>query len=130
MEAGSEALDAGVLQYAQSFTVGQGGFVETATRRLNVENVQPISTAEELAKVPVAKRGDRVLRMADLGVVKQDSMQLWGEGVINDGDGLMLIVQKYRGANTKEVTDDVEETMREMAPGLPAIEYDLSLIHI
>ena len=127
MEAGSEALDAGVLQYAQSFTVGQGGFVETATRRLNVENVQPISTAEELAKVPVAKRGDRVLRMADLGVVKQDSMQLWGEGVINDGDGLMLIVQKYRGANTKEVTDDVEETMREMAPGLPAIEYDTTI---
>ena len=127
MESGSEALDAGVLQYAQSFTVGQGGFVETATKRLNVENVQPISTAEELAKVPVAKRGDRVLRMDDLGVVKQDSMQLWGEGVINDGDGLMLIVQKYRGANTKEVTDDVEETMREMAPGLPAIQYDTTI---
>ena len=127
MESGSEALDAGVLQYAQSFTVGQGGFVETATKRLNVENVQPISTAEELAKVPVAKRGDRVLRMADLGVVKQDSMQLWGEGVINDGDGLMLIVQKYRGANTKEVTDDVEETMREMTPGLPAITYDTTI---
>ena len=127
MESGSEALDAGVLQYAQSFTVGQGGFVETATQRLNVENVQPIKTAEDLAKVPVAKRGDQVLRMGDLGDVKQDSMQLWGEGVINDGDGLMLIVQKYRGANTKEVTDGVEETMQEMAPGLPAIEYDTTI---
>ena len=127
MESGSEALDAGVLQYAQSFTVGQGGFVETATQRLNVENVQPIKTAEDLAKVPVAKRGDQVLRMDDLGDVKQDSMQLWGEGVINDGDGLMLIVQKYRGANTKEVTDGVEETMKEMAPGLPAIEYDTTI---
>ena len=52
MEAGSEALDAGVLQYAKSFTVGQGGFVETATKRLNVENVQPIKDAEDLAKVP------------------------------------------------------------------------------
>ena len=127
MESGSEALDAGVLQYAQSFTVGQGGFVETATKRLNVENVQPIETAEDLAKVPVAKRGDQVLRLGDLGDVKQDSMQLWGEGVINDGDGLMLIVQKYRGANTKETTDGVEETMREMAPGLPAIEYDTTI---
>ena len=127
MESGSEALDAGVLQYAQSFTVGQGGFVETATQRLNVENVQPIKDAEDLAKVPVAKRGDKVLRLGDLGDVKQDSMQLWGEGVINDGDGLMLIVQKYRGANTKEVTDGVEETMREMAPGLPAVEYDTTI---
>ena len=43
MEAGSEALDSGVLQYAKSFTVGQGGFVETATQRLNIENVQPIT---------------------------------------------------------------------------------------
>ena len=127
MEAGSEALDAGVLQYAQSFTVGQGGFVETATERLNVENVQPITTAEDLAKVPVAKRGDRVLRLGDLGAVKQDNMQLWGEGVINDGDGLMLIVQKYRGANTKEVTDGVEETMREMEPGLHGIDYDTTI---
>jgi CzcA family heavy metal efflux pump len=127
MESGSEALDAGVLQYAESFTVGQGGFVETATERLNVENVQPIKTAADLAKVPVAQRGDQVLRLGDLGDVKQDSMQLWGEGVINDGDGLMLIVQKYRGANTKEVTDGVEETMREMRPGLPAVEYDTTI---
>ncbi|MGA9101477.1 efflux RND transporter permease subunit [Aeromicrobium sp.] len=127
MEAGSEALDSGVLQYAKSFTVGQGGFVETATQRLNIENVQPITGPEDLAKVPVAKRGDQVLRMSDLGDVKQDSQQLWGEGVINDGDGLMLIVQKYRGANTKEVTEHVEEVMQEMAPGLPGIEYDTTI---
>ncbi|MGI9086077.1 MAG: efflux RND transporter permease subunit [Aeromicrobium sp.] len=127
MEAGSEALDAGVLQYAKSFTVGQGGFVETATQRLNIENVQPITDPEDLAQVPVAKRDGKVLRMADIGDVKQDSQQLWGEAVINDGDGLMLIVQKYRGANTKEVTEGVEETMTEMAPGLPAIEYDTTI---
>ncbi|MGA8851107.1 MAG: efflux RND transporter permease subunit [Aeromicrobium sp.] len=127
MESGSEALDSGVLQYAKSFTVGQGGFVETAQQRLNIENVQPITGPEDLAKVPVAQRGDRVLRMADVADVKQDSQQLWGDAVINDGDGLMLIVQKYRGANTKEVTEDVEETMLEMAPGLPQIEYDTTI---
>ncbi len=127
MEAGSEALDAGVLQYAKSFTVGQGGFVETAQKRLNIENVQPITGPEELAKVPVAERDGKVLRMSDLGTVKQASQQLWGEGVINDGDGLMLIVQKYRGANTKEVTENVEETMAEMATGLPGVEYDTTI---
>ncbi|MGZ8725876.1 MAG: efflux RND transporter permease subunit [Aeromicrobium sp.] len=127
MEAGSEALDSGVLQYAKSFTVGQGGFIEQAGRRLNIENVQPITDAADLAEVPVAKRGDRVLRMSDLGEVKQDSQQLWGYGVINDGDGLMLIVQKYRGANTKEVTQEVEQTMTEMAAGLPGIEYDTTI---
>ena len=124
MEAGSEALDAGVLQYAKSFTVGQGGFVEYGGRRLNIENVQPIKGPEELAKVPVAKRGGRVLRMADLGRVVQDHQQLWGEGVVNGGPGLLLIVQKYRGANTVEVTKGVDTALTQLKAGLPGVDVD------
>ena len=127
MEAGSEALDAGVLQYAKSFTVGQGGFVEFAGRRLNIENVQPITGPEDLAKVAVAKRGDRVVRMADLGRVVQDHQQLWGEGVVNGGPGLLLIVQKYRGANTVEVTDGVDSAMTQLKAGLPGVEVDAEI---
>lgn len=127
MEAGSEALDAGVLQYAKSFTVGQGGFVEFAGRRLNIENVQPITGPEDLAKVAVAKRGDRVVRMADLGRVVQDHQQLWGEGVVNGGPGLLLIVQKYRGANTVEVTKGVDTAMTQLKAGLPGVEVDAEI---
>jgi CzcA family heavy metal efflux pump len=124
MQAGSEALDAGVLQYAKSFTVGQGGFVEYGNRRLNIENVQPIEGPRDLAQVPVATRGDRVLRMADLGRVVQDSQQIWGEGVVNGGPGLLLIVQKYRGANTVEVTKGVDDALKELKTGLPGINID------
>ncbi|HYF25580.1 MAG TPA: efflux RND transporter permease subunit, partial [Baekduia sp.] len=127
MSAGSEALDAGVLQYAKSFTVGQAGFLEEDGRRLNVHAKQPIVNAEDLAEVAVAERGGRVLRMKDVGRVVQDHQQLWGDAVINDGPGLMLIVQKYRGANTKEVTEGVEETMAEMSAGLPGIDYDTTI---
>ena len=127
MEAGSEALDAGVLQYAKSFTVGQGGFVEYGDRRLNIENVQPIKGPADLAKVPVAKRGDRVLRMADLGRVVQDHQALWGEGVVNGGPGLLLIVQKYRGANTVEVTDGVDGALTQLEAGLPGIDVDAEI---
>ena len=45
METTSEAVDAGVLQYADSFVVGTGGFVEENGRRLNIRNVQPIQSA-------------------------------------------------------------------------------------
>ena len=127
MEAGSEALDAGVLQYAKSFTVGQGGFVEYGSRRLNIENVQPIEGPADLAQVPVAKRGGRMLRMADLGRVVQDSQQIWGEGVVNGGPGLLLIVQKYRGANTVEVTDGVDTAMTQLKAGLPGVEVDAEI---
>ncbi|MEO6472139.1 MAG: efflux RND transporter permease subunit, partial [Aeromicrobium sp.] len=127
MQAGSEALDSGVLAYAQSFTVGQGGFIEQPAKRFNIQDVQTINNSEELAEVAVAKRGDRVLRMKDLGPVLQASQQLWGEAIIDGGDGLMLIVNKTRGANTKEVTEHVEEAMKEMAPGLPGIKYDTTI---
>jgi CzcA family heavy metal efflux pump len=127
METTSEALDAGVLQYADSFVVGTGGFVEHNGQRLNIRNVQPIQSAEDLGKVPVVRRNGRVLRLSDLGRVRTDHQPIWGEGVINDGPGLMLIVQKFRGANTMEVTKGIEDALEDMKPGLPSIAVDTTI---
>jgi CzcA family heavy metal efflux pump len=127
METTSEALDAGVLQYADSFVVGTGGFVESNGQRLNIRNVQPIQSAEDLGKVPVVRRNGRVLRLSDLGRVRTDHQPIWGEGVINDEPGLMLIVQKFRGANTMEVTKGIEDAMEDMKPGLPSVAVDTTI---
>ena len=127
IEAGSEALDSGVMQFLKSFTVGQGGFIESAQQRLNIDVRQPITDPEQLADVPVAKRGGKVLTMEDLGRVVQDTQQIWGDGVVNGGPGLLLIVQKYRGANTMEVTEGVDEALRQLKPGLQGIEFDAEI---
>jgi CzcA family heavy metal efflux pump len=127
METSAEAVDAGVLRYAKSFVVGTGGFVETGGQRLNVANVQPIVGPKELGKVPVVARNGRVLRLSDMGRVVEDHMPVWGEGVVNGGDGLLLIVQKYRGANTMEVTRGVEKAIDEMRPGLGGLEIDTTI---
>ena len=127
MDVGSDALDAGLLRYSDGAVVGTGGFIEGDGQRLSIEHVQPIVDAEDLARVPVVERDGRVLRMEDLGEVLVDSGPLWGDAVINDGPGLMLVVQKYRGANTMEVTRGVEDALAEMQPGLPGIEIDSTL---
>ncbi|MEA2177009.1 MAG: hypothetical protein QOG77_306 [Solirubrobacteraceae bacterium] len=127
MEASANAVDAGVLQFTQSATVGTGGFVESDGRRLNIRHVQPIVGPAELGRVPVARREGRTLRLADVGRVVEDNMPLWGEAVINDGPGLMLIVQKFRGANTMEVTHGVEGAVHDMRPGLPGMEIDTTI---
>jgi CzcA family heavy metal efflux pump len=127
MEVSAEAVDAGVLQYAKSFVVGTGGFVETGGQRLNVANVQPIVGPKELGKVPVVERNGRVLRLSDMGRVVEDHMPVWGEGVVNGGDGLLMIVQKYRGANTMEVTRGVEKAIDEMRGGLGGVEIDTTI---
>jgi CzcA family heavy metal efflux pump len=127
MEVTADAFDAGVLQYTESFLPGTGGWVESGSQRLNVENVQPIVTPEDLGKVPVVERGGRVLRLSDVARVREDHMPLWGDAVINDGAGLMLIIQKFRGANTMEVTRGIEDAMDELRPGLPGLAFDTTI---
>jgi CzcA family heavy metal efflux pump len=127
MEVTADAVDAGVLQHTESFLPGTGGFVEGSGQRLNIQNVEPIVGPEELAKVPVIERDGRVLRLADVAQVREDYMPLWGDAVINDGPGLMLIVQKFRGANTMEVTQGIEKAVDQLRPGLPGIAIDTTI---
>jgi CzcA family heavy metal efflux pump len=122
METTANSLDAGVLAFQEAFTVGTGGFVESGGQRVNVRNVQPIVTENELAKVPLERRNGETLRLSDIGDVVEDTMPLWGDAGIEGQPGLMLIVQKLPGANTLEVTKGVEEALDEMRPGLPGIE--------
>ncbi|HEX3199615.1 MAG TPA: efflux RND transporter permease subunit, partial [Propionibacteriaceae bacterium] len=114
MDTASDAVEAGLLQYTDGAVVGTGGFVEAGGQRLNIRHVQPIVGPEQLGKVPVVERGGKVIRLADLGQVVVDPGPLIGDGVVDDGPGLLLVVQKYRGANTVEVTRGVEEAMQEM----------------
>ena len=123
----ADALDAGLLKYSEGAVVGTGGFVESGGRRLNIRHVQAIEEPEELATVPVVQRAGRTLRLGDLGRVVEDAPPLWGDAVINGGPGLMLVVQKFRGANTMQVTREIETAIDEMRPGLPGIEIDTTI---
>jgi CzcA family heavy metal efflux pump len=127
MDAGADAVEAGLMQYTDGAVVGTGGFIEEGGQRLNIRHVQPIVNPEQIGKIPVVERDGKVIRMADLGQVVIDPGPLIGDGVVDDGFGLLLIVQKYRGANTVEVTRGVEEAMREMQPGLPGITVDTTI---
>jgi CzcA family heavy metal efflux pump len=127
MEATADAVDAGVLQYTESFAPGTGGFVEAGGQRMNVRHVQPIVGPRQLAQVPVVNRTGEVVRLADLGTVSETHQPVWGEGVVNGGGGLLLIVHKYRGANTLEVTHGVERAIDDLRPGLPGIAVDTTI---
>ena len=127
MGATGDALDAGLLRYSEGSVIGTGGWVETADQRLNIRNVQPIFGPDDLAKVPVVERNGKVIRLDDIGDVVIDHGPLIGDAVIDGGPGIMLIVQKYRGANTMEVTRGVEDAMAKLQPGLPGITVDTTI---
>lgn len=127
MDSAADAVESGLLKYSDGAVVGTGGFIEDGGQRLNIRHVQPITGPDELGKVPVVERDGKVLRLADMGEVLIDHGPLIGDAVINDGPGIMLVVQKFRGANTLEVSRGVEQAMEELAPGLRGITYDTTI---
>jgi CzcA family heavy metal efflux pump len=127
MDATAGSLDSGLLKYVDGTLVGTGGFVNTSGQRLDVRNVQSIATAKDLAQVPIERRNGKEVRLADVGNVVGGHQPLSGEAVINDGPGLMLIVQKFPNANTVEVTRGVEEAIDQMRPGLPGMHIDTTI---
>jgi CzcA family heavy metal efflux pump len=127
MEEVGNAVDASVMQHTEGFVVGGGGFVERNGQRLNIRHVHQVVTPHDLANVPIITRDGRSLRLSQLAHVIESHIPVWGEAVINDGPGLMLIVQKSRGANTMEVTRGVEDAIDELRPGLPGMEIDTTI---
>ena len=124
MEVTSDALDAGLLRFANGHFIGTGGFVDTPNQRLTVEHVLPIVTPRQLGQVPVAERPGKTVRIADVSNVTVGTMPLAGDAVVNDGPGLLLIVEKNPWGNTLDVTHNVEKALDEMRPGLPGIQID------
>ena len=127
MDAGADAVEAGLMQYTDGAIVGTGGFIEEGGQRFNIPTCNPLSTRSRSARYPSSNATAKSIRMADLGQVVIDPGPMIGDGVVDDGPGLLLVVQKYRGANTVEVTRGVEDAMREMQPGLPGIAVDTTI---
>jgi CzcA family heavy metal efflux pump len=127
MDQTADSLDAGLLRYSEGAVIGTGGFVQTDGQRLDVRNVLPIVTPDDLAKIPLEGSNGTNLRLDDVASVGYGHQPLIGDAVINDSRGLMLIVQKFPNANTVETTRGVEETIDDMRPGLPGMEIDTTI---
>jgi CzcA family heavy metal efflux pump len=124
MEATADALDAGLLRFSNGAVIGHGGFIETPNQRLGIRHVLSIISPTDLGKVPVDMRDGKMLRLSDVATIVEDHQPLIGDAVINDGPGLLLIVEKFPWANTLDVTLGVEEALEKLQPGLPGIEID------
>jgi len=129
METTSEALDMGLLRYTGAAKTRIDGMFDTPNQRLVIHHISPVFSPEHLAEVPIilkTKRPDPP-RMQDVATVAWDTWPIVGDAVINDGVGLMMIVEKLPWANTLDVTRRVEEALDELRPGLPGIEIDSTI---
>ena len=115
------------VSYLEASTPGTGGFIETPNQRLQVRNVfDDIADPRELGEVPVEGTGGK-LNLAEVSNVKIDHQPLIGDAVVNDGEGLLLVVEKFPRANTAEVTKGVEDALDKLRPGLSGMQTDTSV---
>jgi CzcA family heavy metal efflux pump len=128
MTATADSLDAGLLRYADfGNVIGTGGFVDTANQRLGIRHVLPIVTSRDLSEVAIKRTGGGAVRIGDVADVAQGPQPLIGDAVINDGPGLLLVVEKAPGANTVKVTKGVDEALADLRPGLPGVRIDADI---
>ena len=127
MQVTADALDAGLLRFSDGGFIGTGGWIDTPNQRLSVNTTLPIVTPADLAQVPVANRDGAVLRLGEVAQVVEGTWPLAGDAVINDGEGLMLIVEKLPWANTVAVTAGVDEALAQLRPGLDGVVIDATL---
>ncbi|HEY7046667.1 MAG TPA: efflux RND transporter permease subunit [Jatrophihabitantaceae bacterium] len=127
IDTAGNALWVSPLTFVEASTPGTGGFVDTSTQRFAIQHVLPITTPAELASVSVEDTQGRTLRLGQVADVVEDHQPLVGDAVLGDGPGLMLVIEKFPGANTRAVTHEVEHALEEMRPGLSGIRIDTSV---
>jgi Cu/Ag efflux pump CusA len=114
------------LSFLEASTPGTGGFVETPQQRLQVRHLlEKIANPDELAKVPIEGTSNG-LKLGDVADIKVDHQPLIGDAVVNGKPGLILVVEKFPGVSTTQVTRDVQQAMETLRPGLSGIETDTS----
>ena len=104
--------------------VAGGGFVDTPNQRLTVRHLSPVVTPEDLGRTVIKLANGAPVRLADVAEVKEGFAAPIGNAIINDGPGIMLIVEKQQGGNTLDVTRGVEAALAELKPALTGVEVD------
>ena len=127
MGSSADALDFGLLSTSPSSKTQAVGFIDTPNQRFNITpEISSVIDPEDIMAIPITSKSGEALTLGDADIVWGEAPPI-GDSVINDGPGMMLIVEKYPWANTLEVTRGVEAAFAEMKDGLKNIEVDLQI---
>jgi CzcA family heavy metal efflux pump len=125
IETAGNALWVSPLSFVEASTPGTGGFIDTQNQRLPVQHISPLVTPADLARVRV--EGANGLRLGDVAEVVEGHQPLIGDAVVDGGEGLLLVIEKFPEANALDVSRGIEAAIDEMQPGLSGVEFDTSV---
>jgi CzcA family heavy metal efflux pump len=124
LQAHGVTIDEVVRATGEAVSLQAGGFLDTPNQRLAVSHAASVRTVQELESIVVASRNGTALRIGDVAMVVEGSPPAIGDAIINNVPGLLLIVEKQLGANTLQVTRDVEQALEGLKPALAGVTVD------
>lgn len=124
LRAHNVTLDQVIQAAGEAVSVEGGGFIDTPNQRFAVSHTLTLVTARDLAEIVVAFRGGAPITLGEVAEVLEASPPPIGDGIINDGPGLLLIVEKQPWGNTLEVTHRVEAALEALRPALKDITVE------
>jgi CzcA family heavy metal efflux pump len=132
--AAGDALWVSPLSFLKGSAPGTGGWIDNRNQRLGVQHSMPIEAPEDMAKVPVSPLHLLMTgKLMSLGEVTEQTFAhppLIGDAVVKNGNGLMLIIEKFPAAHTLEVTRAVDQALAELSRGLPGVQIDANVYRL
>lgn len=116
------AYDLSLTEVLNTVRVSTGvmgaGFVETENQRVTIQTEGQSLTPELLGRVVIvaATTNGAPVRLQDVALVKEGPEPKYGDTLIQGEPGVLLTMSSQYGANTLEVTRDLEAALEEMKP--------------
>ena len=127
LRANRVTLDEVTRATGEAVAVRAGGFIDVPNQRFSVAQRSEVHTGADLAAAPVAFRNRAALLLGDVTQVTEGNPPPIGNAIINDGPGILLIVEKQPWGNTLEVTRGVEAALAALRPAMPDVEVDATI---
>ncbi|MEJ7811101.1 MAG: efflux RND transporter permease subunit [Gemmatimonadaceae bacterium] len=124
LKASGVTLDQVTRAAGEAVAIRAGGFIDLPNQRFAVAQRSDVRTAADLARAPVAFRNGAPLTLGDVAQVTEGNPPPIGDAIINDGPGLLLIVEKQPWGNTLDVTAGVDAALAALRPALPGVDVD------
>jgi multidrug efflux pump subunit AcrB len=96
-----------------------GGMVNVADRRFVLRTLSEIKRVEDYADVPVVKKGDRVVYLGDIAVIKDGYTEDLTYSRVGGKSSATISVRKRSGANSLETSAKVRKKLKELEKTFP-----------
>ena len=95
-----------------------GGYLETPTQRIVLQAQAPGASREALAQTVISARAGVPVRIGDVAEVRDGAAPRFGDAIIGGEPGILVETSTQYGANTLEVTRELEHRLEVLAPAL------------